>query len=56
MTKFNINNDTQPHEVVDLIDRKLKYFGLKIFVIEEKDGQITYEIIKVENENKSLYR
>ena len=47
MTKFRIEYDDQPHEIVEKVKDALKEFGLDIKCDEEfHDGWEEYEIVK----------
>ena len=42
--KFKIKYDDQPNEVVDIIESKLRSFGLEIVELDGGDGFNEYEI------------
>ena len=44
-TKFTIEYDDQPEDIIDRISNVLSQFGLSIEVVDEGDGYIEYEIV-----------
>jgi hypothetical protein len=51
-TKFTIEYDHRPDQIVDIISGVIQQFGLKIIEVEGFDGFVDYEIIKIDIDEK----